>query len=227
MLDASVTWKEHVRTGDELTGGRKYEHVIYKEVEGSVQDFLLAFQRLCVKMKPDKFYRHECARRKRLASLEVNQYLLPRTIPLFGDYSQNFHKISSLSGIPIQHREMPEASLLNLVCFVKTNDQVSRVDYHCISNDPKHDTCLWPETLKAVAVGLLAKYPNIKHFEITTDTSKKEFKSVSVFQRVATIANLLQKTFMLCTLALSMVNIYTIVLEVSGLTNILESAPKP
>ena len=55
LCDAVVTWKEYVRTEDELFGGRKYEHVIYKEVEGSVKDFLLAFQRLCVKMKTHKF----------------------------------------------------------------------------------------------------------------------------------------------------------------------------
>ena len=42
LCDAVVTWKEHDRTGDALSGDRKYEHVIYNEVEGSVKDFLLA-----------------------------------------------------------------------------------------------------------------------------------------------------------------------------------------
>ena len=102
MCDAVVTWKEHVRTEDELFGGRKYELVIYKEVEGSLKDFLLAFQRLCVKMKPHKFHHHACARRKRLDCLDDNNYLLPKTIALFGDYSQNFRKISCISEIPLQ-----------------------------------------------------------------------------------------------------------------------------
>ena len=53
-------------------------------------------------------------------------------------------------------------------------------------------------TLKAVIFELLAKSPNNKHFELTTDTSENDFKSVSVFQRVAAIANSLQKTFLLC-----------------------------
>ena len=95
-----------------------------------------------------------------------------------------------------------EASLWNLACFIKKDDQMSRVDYHCISNDPKHDTCLWPSTFNAVIVELLARYPNTHHFEVTTDTSKKEFKMCLVFQRVATIANSLQKTFKLCTFGL-------------------------
>ena len=46
---------------------------------------------------------------------------------------------------------------------------------------------------------LITKNPNIRHFEITTDTSKKEFKSVSVFQRIACMSVKLNKTFMLCT----------------------------
>ena len=69
--------------------------------------------------------------------------------------------------------------LQNLACFIKKDDQVARVDYHCISNDPKHDTCLWPSTFNAVIVELLARYPNTQHLELTTDTSKKVFKSVS------------------------------------------------
>ena len=46
---------------------------------------------------------------------------------------------------------------------------------------------------------MLAKFPRTKHIEITTDTSKKEFKSVAVFKRVTDISVRLKKSFMVCT----------------------------
>ena len=69
---------------------------------------------------------------------------------------------------------------MNLICFARKKNEVARIDYHCISDDPKHDTRLWPKTLRAVVVQLLEKNPETVHFEVTTDTSKKEFKSVPI-----------------------------------------------
>ena len=46
---------------------------------------------------------------------------------------------------------------------------------------------------------ILLDYPDICHFEITTDTSKKEFKAVSVFKRIADIAAKVKKSFMIST----------------------------
>ena len=39
----------------------------------------------------------------------------------------------------------------------------------------------------------------MKHIELTTDTSKKEFKSVSVFKRISTISRELKISYMICT----------------------------
>ena len=82
-------------------------------------------------------------------------------------------------------------------------------------------------TLKAVIAELLAKYPNTKHFEVATDTSKNEFKSVSVFQRVAAIANSLQKTFLLCYFGPEYVKYLCDSAGCLWVNNILESALQP
>ena len=41
LYDTMVSWKEIVSVGDDLPGGRKYTHIIYKFVEGPVSEFLL------------------------------------------------------------------------------------------------------------------------------------------------------------------------------------------
>ena len=73
------------------------------------------------------------------------------------------------------------------------------IRYHCISEDPKHDTTLWPTSLTQVVGRILKERPSIRHFEVTTDTSKKEFKAISVFKRIAELASSSGKTFMLST----------------------------
>ena len=199
LYDTMVCWNEMVSVGDELPGGRKYEHIIYKSVEGPVSEFLLEFQRQCSALKPHKFYQHACEKRKSLSKMVGNKTLLNDRIAIYADYSQNFKKCSGKSGVALQYRDRPEVSLLNLCCFLRLENKVIRVDYHCISDDPKHDTCLWPASLKMVTLDLLKRHPNTEHFEITTDTSRKEFKSVSVFQRIAQISKEIKKSFMICT----------------------------
>ena len=107
--------------------------------------------------------------------------------------------MSCRSGTAQQYRDMPDFSLLNIITFFRVGSVPQRVDYHCISDDPKHDTSLQPSSLNDVVTSILKERPRVCHFEITTDTSKKEFKSVSVFKRVANIAAKVQKTFMLST----------------------------
>ena len=74
---------------------------------------------------------------------------------------------------------------------------VTRLDYDYFPDDPKQDTCLWPASLKLVTLDLLRRYPITMHFEITKDTSKKEFKSVSAFQRFGQISKEINKSFLL------------------------------
>ena len=94
---------------------------------------------------------------------------------------------------------MPDFSLLNIPCFIRQQGQIIRLDYHCISEDPKHDTCLWPTSLRQVVDHIITAYPRVIHFEVTTDTSKKEFKSVAVFKRILdNIVNPLKISVSLC-----------------------------
>ena len=199
ILDSILTWKELVTVGDSLPGGRKYDHLLYKFVEGTVEEFLLVFQRQCSRLKPHKHYQHACSLRKSLSKMDDNSTLQKDVIAIFADYSQNFKKRSGRTGVNEQYRDAPDASLLNLNCFIRVTDHPIRLDYHCISDDPKHDSCLWPPSLLRVAQDMLAKFPRTKHIEITTDTSKKEFKSVSVFKRVTDISIKLKRSFMVCT----------------------------
>ena len=162
-------------------------------------DFLLAFQRICIKLKPHKFYLHRCSERKLLSKLDNNVALRSGVVALFADYSENLKKLSSRTGSALQYRERPDFSLLNVPCFVQSGGKVNRLDYHCISDDPKHDTSLWPASLRQITSDILEKYPNTKHFDITTDTSKIEFKSVGVFKRVLdNIVIPLNKSVSLC-----------------------------
>ena len=87
--------------GDELPGGRKYEHIIYKSVEGPVSEFLLEFQRQCCALKPHKFNQHECEKRKLLSKMCGNLTLVKDQISIYADYSQNFKKTSGKSGVAL------------------------------------------------------------------------------------------------------------------------------
>ena len=100
---------------------------------------------------------------------------------------------------------MPDFSLLNVITLFREGNVPQRVDYHCISDDPKHDTSLWPASLTDVVQRILKERPHVSHFEITTDTSKKEFKSVSVFKRVATLVAKIKKTILS---PISLINVY-------------------
>ena len=142
LLGSDVEWREHEVVGDELPGKRKYAHLIYKSVRGTLADFLLVFQRACIKMKPHKFYHRRRNERKLLAKLSNNSALTEGMVVIFADYCQNLKKMSTTSGIAIQYRDMPDFSLLNIPCFIRHQAQIIRFDYHCISDDPKNDTCL-------------------------------------------------------------------------------------
>ena len=194
-----MKWKEYEKVGIDLPGKRKYDHLLYKNYEGTMKDFLLQFQLQCIKLKPHKFYQHRCNERQLLEKLEGNTALVNGVVAIFADYSENPKKLSCRSGIAPQYRDLPDFSLLNLPCFISDSDIVKRFDFHCISDDPKHDTSLWPRCLRQVIDCILADYPGTKHFEITTDTSKKEFNSVGLFKRVMDqIVLPLKKTVSLC-----------------------------
>ena len=97
LMDATVTWSEWEVVGENLPGNRKYDHLLYKTVSGTVQDFLVVFQRQCVKMKPHKIHQHEQDKRKKISRMEDNDALRADVVALFGDYSQNPKKRSSRS----------------------------------------------------------------------------------------------------------------------------------
>ena len=195
----AVEWKELESVGVDLPGKRKYDHLLYKTCKGIMKDFLLVFQRECVKLKQHKFFQHRCSERHLLSRLQNNTTLLAGVAAVYADYSQNPKKKSIKSGVFEQYRDMPDFSLLNLPCFVRQGSKPIRIDYHCVSDDPKHDSSLWPPSFRQVVDNLLATYPAIEHFEVTTDTSRKEFKSVPVFQRIAeTVVIPLQKSVSLC-----------------------------
>ena len=131
--------------------------------------------------------------------MDNNTSLSNAVVSTFADYSQNIKKLSCKSGIALQFRDMPDISLLNLPCYVRQGAQIIRFDYHCISDDPKYDTCLWPSSLRQVVNDILCKFPTTVHFEVTTATSKREFKSVAVFKRIFDhIVLPLKKTVSLC-----------------------------
>ena len=107
-----------------------------------MEEFLLVFQRQCSLLKPHKFYQHAGILRKSLSKMDDTSCLKKDVIAIFADYSQNFKKRSGRSGVNEQYRDSPDASLLNLNCFIRVDDNPVRLDYHCISDDPKHDSCL-------------------------------------------------------------------------------------
>ena len=199
LMDTIIEWSEYEMVGEDLPGKRKYDHLLYKNIKGTVNDFLMVFQRQCSRMKPHKFYQHEQSKRKIFSRTVDNDALRTDVVALYGDYSQNAKKRSCRSGATEQYRDMPDFSLLNINTFFREGSLILRVDYHCISEDPKHDTNLWPASLNQVIQRILKKRPHVSHFEVTTDTSKKEFKAVSVFKRVADIAVATNKTFMIST----------------------------
>ena len=189
----------HEKVGEDLPGERKYDHLIYTKVRGTVKDFLLVFQRACSKWKPHKCYQHQQSKRKEFSLQFDNQVLRPNVVAIYADYSKNPKKMSGRSCLTQQYRDMPDFSLLNLETFFTVGSVPQRVDYHCISDDPKHDTSLWPASLTQVVRRIIKELPRVSHFEITTDTSKKEFKAASVFKRVADLAASVKKTFLLST----------------------------
>ena len=128
--------------GEDLPGKRKYDHLIYKTFTGTVKDFLLVFQRQCSRMKPHKVYQHAQSKRKGFSHMEDNEALGEEVAAIYADYSQNPKKVSCRSGIQQQYRDMPDFSLLNIITFSRECSVPQRVDYHCISDDPKHDTSL-------------------------------------------------------------------------------------
>ena len=184
IWDSIVEWREFENVGVELPGKRKYEHLIYKACTGTMKQFLLIFQRACLKLKPHKIYQHRCDRRKLLSKTPNNRNLVDGVAAIYADYSENLKKLSGRSGTPTQYRYLPDFSLLNAPTFLRKKGGPIRIDYHCISDDPKHDTSLWPNSLLQIVRHIKLNNPQVCHFEITTDTSKKEFKSVAVFKRV-------------------------------------------
>ena len=69
----------------------------------------------------------------------------------------------------------------------KPTHRLKRTDNHFISKDKKHDGCLWPASAKQMIENTLLRKPNLKAAIIATDTSKKEFKSVSAFEKLKKI----------------------------------------
>ena len=142
LMDMKVHWKEHQLVGVDLPDKRKYDHLIYKQLEGTMEDFLLFFQGLCSKLKPHKFYYHEQKKRKQFSKMIDNAVLKPNVAAIYADYSQNIKKLSGRSGIGQQYRDVPDISLLNLNVFIRRMTLPVRIDFHCVSDDPKHDTSL-------------------------------------------------------------------------------------
>ena len=107
-----------------------------------------------------------------------------------------------LKNVLVNHEEwrnLPEASLLNCCAFLNQDQKIIRIDLHCISDDPKKDTCLAPKSIEQIISTLLKKYPSIKHFDLTTDTTSKEFKAVSVFFRIAKIVKKYKVSILMAT----------------------------
>ena len=74
--------------------------------------------------------------------MENYDALRNNVVAIYADYSQNPKKMSCRSGTAQQYRDMPDFSLLNIITFFRMGSVPQRVDYHCISDDPKHDTSL-------------------------------------------------------------------------------------
>ena len=75
--------------GEALPQGRKYDHLLYKTITGTVHDFLIVFQRQCIQMKPHKYYQHEQSKRKCFSHMTDNDALRADVVAIYGDYSQN------------------------------------------------------------------------------------------------------------------------------------------
>ena len=97
IWDSIVEWKEYESIGVEMPGKRKYEHLIYKTCTGTMEQALLVFQRLCMRVKPHKFYQHRCERRKLLSKINNSNHLIDGVVALIADYSENLKKYKSLS----------------------------------------------------------------------------------------------------------------------------------
>ena len=119
VLDSVVSWSVHEKVGEDLPGERKYDHLIYTKVRGTVQDFLLVFQRACSKWKPHKCYQHQQDKRKEFSLHFDNQVLRPNVVAIYADYSKNPKKMSGRSSLTQQYRDMPDFSLLNLNIFYR------------------------------------------------------------------------------------------------------------
>ena len=87
----------------ELTGNRKYEHMVYKRCTGTMRDFLVVFQRECIKLKPHKFYQHNCSERTLLSQMQNNASLTEGVFAIYADYAENAKKLSGLSGSAPQY----------------------------------------------------------------------------------------------------------------------------
>jgi len=198
VMDAQISWHELVDVGPKLAGGRRYSHVVWKECAGTVTEFLSSFQDDMIAFKPHKIYERYQRHRKQFSKKE-NSLLNSRNAAVYADYSENFKKKVSRSCTAEEWRSLPDASLLNFCTFIKPADEVLRFDYHAISNDPKHDSCLSPKSFEQVFSLLQKRQPTIRHFEVTTDTSAKEFKAVSVFKRMGDISNKLQVSILMST----------------------------
>ena len=170
---------------------RKYEHPVWVKCSGTVEQFLSTLQVQLLKFKPHKIYQHMQNPEVKKLSIQANNLLHNLCCVAYWDYSENWKKHPGTSGIPLQYREMPEASLINGVIYTSGTpaepDQtpvIYRDLMHYISDDPKHDTCLFPRSMLDFAKWQLERQPGLKVLILCTDTSKKEFKSVPVLQRL-------------------------------------------
>ena len=84
-----------------------------------MKQFILMFQRACLKLKPHKIYQHRCERRKLLSKTSNNTKLADGVAAIYADYSENLKKLSGRSGTPTQYRYLPDFSLLNAPTFIK------------------------------------------------------------------------------------------------------------
>ena len=82
---------------------------------------------------------------------------------------------------------MPDFSLLNCISFF-LEPEFHQVDFHFPSTDPKHVTCLFPKSFEQFVIECINRIPKLAVIYLITDCSVKEFKAISVWQRLHKIA---------------------------------------
>ena len=181
--DEIVKWREYQERSVLLPGKRKYDFDLLVTVDGPVINFLEIFEKQLIRFIPHKFYHRHQNRELKLLINPKNPYLPFLCAAGFFDYSQNGKILVGKIGSTKQYRELPDFSLLNGISNLAC-PSFTQVDMHFISYVPKHDTCLFPKSFSQWVEEIILRCPKLRLLYLVTDCSKKEFKGISVWERI-------------------------------------------